>query len=79
MQRPSILDEKVARLHLAKIRAKLTKVTDKQATYIGIPQEGRFKIDHSRIDQRRQAELTTRVNLSISNSFSRSSPCSLSH
>jgi adenosylhomocysteinase len=48
LQRPSILDEKVARLHLAKIRAKLTKVTDKQATYIGIPQEGRFKTDHSR-------------------------------
>jgi adenosylhomocysteinase len=45
---PKHLDEKVARLHLAKIGAKLTKMTDKQATYIGIPQEGPFKTDHYR-------------------------------
>src|SRR5215207_7623614 len=40
---PKHLDEKVARLHLAKIGAKLTKLSDKQATYIGLPQEGPFK------------------------------------
>jgi adenosylhomocysteinase len=45
---PKHLDEKVARLHLSKIGAKLTKMTDKQATYIGIPQEGPFKTDHYR-------------------------------
>ena len=45
---PKHLDEKVARLHLAKIGAKLTKMTDKQSTYIGIPQEGPFKTDHYR-------------------------------
>jgi adenosylhomocysteinase len=45
---PKHLDEKVARLHLAKIGAKLTKMTDKQATYIGVPQEGPFKTDHYR-------------------------------
>jgi adenosylhomocysteinase len=45
---PKHLDEKVARLHLAKIGAKLTKMTDKQATYIGIPEEGPFKTDHYR-------------------------------
>jgi adenosylhomocysteinase len=45
---PKHLDEKVARLHLAKIGAKLTKMSDKQATYIGLPQEGPFKPDHYR-------------------------------
>jgi adenosylhomocysteinase len=45
---PKHLDEKVARLHLAKTGAKLTKMTDKQATYIGVPQEGPFKTDHYR-------------------------------
>jgi len=42
---PKHLDEKVARLHLAKIGAKLTKLSDKQATYIGVPMEGPFKAD----------------------------------
>ena len=45
---PKHLDEKVARLHLDKIGVKLTKLSDKQATYIGVPQEGPFKADHYR-------------------------------
>jgi adenosylhomocysteinase len=42
------LDEKVARLHLEKFGVKLTKLSDKQSTYIGVPQEGPFKADHCR-------------------------------
>ncbi|HZT28138.1 MAG TPA: adenosylhomocysteinase [Pseudolabrys sp.] len=45
---PKHLDEKVARLHLDKIGVKLTKLTDKQATYIGVPQDGPYKSDHYR-------------------------------
>src|SRR5262249_18892979 len=45
---PKHLDEKIARLHLAKVGAKLTKMTDKQSSYIGVPQEGPFKPDHYR-------------------------------
>jgi adenosylhomocysteinase len=45
---PKQLDEKVARLHLDKIGVKLTKLSDKQSTYIGIPAEGPFKSDHYR-------------------------------
>jgi adenosylhomocysteinase len=45
---PKYLDEKVARLHLDKIGATLTKMTDKQASYIGIPAEGPFKTDQYR-------------------------------
>src|ERR1700749_3485419 len=45
---PKHLDEKVARLHLAKIGAKLTKLSDKQSSYIGVPQDGPFKADHYR-------------------------------
>ncbi len=45
---PKHLDEKVARLHLDKIGVKLTKLSDKQSTYIGVPQEGPFKSDHYR-------------------------------
>jgi adenosylhomocysteinase len=45
---PKHLDEKVARLHLAKIGVKLTKLTEKQSTYIGVPAEGPFKADHYR-------------------------------
>ncbi|MBI5113490.1 MAG: adenosylhomocysteinase [Rhodovulum sp.] len=45
---PKHLDEKVARLHLAKVGAKLTRLSDKQATYIGVPAEGPFKPDHYR-------------------------------
>jgi adenosylhomocysteinase len=45
---PKQLDEKVARLHLDKIGVKLTKLSDKQSTYIGIPTEGPFKSDQYR-------------------------------
>lgn len=45
---PKQLDEKVARLHLDKIGVKLTKLSQKQATYIGVPQEGPYKADHYR-------------------------------
>jgi adenosylhomocysteinase len=45
---PKQLDEKVARLHLDKIGVKLTKLSDKQAAYIGVPQVGPFKSDHYR-------------------------------
>jgi len=45
---PKILDEKVARLHLAKIGAKLTRLTNEQADYIGVPVEGPYKPDHYR-------------------------------
>jgi len=45
---PKELDEKVARLHLDKIGVKLTKLTDKQATYIGVPVQGPYKADHYR-------------------------------
>ena len=42
---PKHLDEKVAFLHLNKIGAKLTKLNDKQADYIGVKKEGPFKDD----------------------------------
>ncbi len=42
------LDEEVARLHLEKIGVKLTKLTKKQADYIGVPVEGPYKADHYR-------------------------------
>jgi adenosylhomocysteinase len=42
---PKHLDEKVAALHLAKVGAKLTKLTPKQAEYIGMPVSGPFKHD----------------------------------
>jgi adenosylhomocysteinase len=45
---PKHLDEKVAALHLQKLGVKLTKLTDKQAGYIGVPVEGPFKPDHYR-------------------------------
>ena len=45
---PKKLDEKVARLHLAKLGAKLTALSDKQSDYLGIGQEGPFKSDHYR-------------------------------
>jgi adenosylhomocysteinase len=45
---PKHLDEKVAMLHLAKIGAKLTKLTPQQAGYIGVSQSGPFKSDHYR-------------------------------
>jgi len=40
------LDEEVARLHLGKLGAHLTVLTEKQADYIGISPEGPFKSDH---------------------------------
>jgi adenosylhomocysteinase len=42
---PRHLDEKVAALHLAKVGAKLTKLTKEQADYIGVATEGPFKSD----------------------------------
>ncbi len=45
---PKHLDEEVARLHLDKIGAKLTKLTSAQADYIGVPQDGPYKTDHYR-------------------------------
>jgi adenosylhomocysteinase len=45
---PKVLDEKVARLHLAKIGAKLTTLAKEQADYIGVAQDGPFKPEHYR-------------------------------
>jgi adenosylhomocysteinase len=45
---PKHLDEKVARLHLAKLGAKLTKLTPAQAAYIGVPVNGPYKAEHYR-------------------------------
>jgi adenosylhomocysteinase len=45
---PKRLDEKVARLHLAKLGVHLTELSDEQASYIGVPQDGPFKPDHYR-------------------------------
>ena len=45
---PKHLDEKVARLHLAKLGAKLTVLSSKQAEYIGVPTEGPYKSDSYR-------------------------------
>ena len=42
---PKQLDEKVARLHLGKVGAKLTKLKGDQAEYIGVPVEGPYKPD----------------------------------
>ena len=42
---PKRLDEKVAALHLAKVGAKLTKLSHKQAEYIGVGEQGPFKHD----------------------------------
>jgi adenosylhomocysteinase len=42
---PKHLDEKVARLHLKKIGARLTELTDEQAAYIGVPRQGPYKPD----------------------------------
>jgi len=45
---PKHLDEKVARLHLEKLGVKLTKLSEQQAAYIGVPLEGPYKPDHYR-------------------------------
>jgi adenosylhomocysteinase len=42
---PKHLDEKVARLHLEQIGVKLTKLTPRQSTYLGISPKGPFKPD----------------------------------
>jgi len=45
---PKHLDEKVAELHLAKLGAKLTKLSGEQSEYLGLPVEGPYKPDHYR-------------------------------
>ena len=45
---PKYLDEKVAALHLAKIGVKLTKLSEKQSSYIGVAETGPFKPEHYR-------------------------------
>jgi adenosylhomocysteinase len=48
MTLPKHLDEEVARLHLQKLGAKLTKLRPDQAEYIGVDVDGPFKPDHYR-------------------------------
>ena len=45
---PKHLDEKVARLHLQKVGAMLTELSDEQAAYIGVPKAGPYKADSYR-------------------------------
>ncbi|MCB1877766.1 MAG: adenosylhomocysteinase, partial [Chromatiales bacterium] len=45
---PKKLDEEVARLHLEKIGAKLTQLTQDQADYLGVPVDGPYKPGHYR-------------------------------
>jgi adenosylhomocysteinase len=45
---PKHLDEKVARLHLDRIGANLTELTDEQAGYVGVSKTGPFKSEHYR-------------------------------
>ena len=45
---PKILDEKVARLHLERVGAKITVLSDEQADYIGVPKDGPYKPEHYR-------------------------------
>ena len=45
---PKQLDEKVARLHLDAVGVRLTRLSDEQAAYIGVPVEGPYKPDHYR-------------------------------
>ncbi|MDD5507877.1 MAG: adenosylhomocysteinase [Bacteroidales bacterium] len=45
---PKKLDEEVARLHLEQLGVKLTKMTQEQADYIGVPKDGPYKPDHYR-------------------------------
>jgi adenosylhomocysteinase len=45
---PKKLDEEVARLHLDALGAKLEVLTDKQASYLGLPAEGPYKPEHYR-------------------------------
>jgi adenosylhomocysteinase len=48
MMLPKKLDEEVARLHLDQLGVRLTKLSQKQADYIGVPIEGPYKPDHYR-------------------------------
>jgi adenosylhomocysteinase len=45
---PKRLDEEVARLHLEQIGVKLTKLSDEQAEYLGVPKDGPYKPEHYR-------------------------------
>ncbi|MGB0259219.1 MAG: adenosylhomocysteinase, partial [Coraliomargarita sp.] len=45
---PKHIDEEVARLHLEKIGCKLTKLSEDQASYIGVKPEGPYKPEHYR-------------------------------
>jgi adenosylhomocysteinase len=45
---PKVLDEKVAALHLAKLGVHLTTLSDEQASYIGVGEQGPFKPEHYR-------------------------------
>ncbi len=45
---PKLLDEEVARLHLAALGVKLTRLNDRQAAYLGVPVDGPYKPDHYR-------------------------------
>ncbi len=45
---PKHLDEKVARLHLSALGIELTELSDKQASYIGVPKAGPYKVEHYR-------------------------------
>jgi adenosylhomocysteinase len=45
---PKHLDEKVARLHLAKLGVELTELTDEQSAYLGVARNGPFKAEHYR-------------------------------
>ncbi|WP_374762785.1 adenosylhomocysteinase [Yunchengibacter salinarum] len=45
---PKHLDEKVAKLHLGKLNARLTELTEEQAAYLGLQRQGPFKPDHYR-------------------------------
>ena len=45
---PKKLDEEVARLHLGHLGVKLTRLTQEQADYLGVPLDGPYKPDHYR-------------------------------
>ena len=45
---PKYLDEEVARLHLDKLGVKLTKMSQEQADYLGVPVDGPYKPEHYR-------------------------------
>ncbi|HEX5614616.1 MAG TPA: adenosylhomocysteinase, partial [Acidimicrobiia bacterium] len=45
---PKHLDEEVARLHLEQVGAKLTQLSEEQASYIGVPVQGPYKPDYYR-------------------------------